>query len=204
MQRYQVFIDEHSIVIGENQKSNQQSDSVLEFFEPMQSDVLLLIEWLSKEKDSVFNVLLHTNKIKEFWKAFQSEFKFIEAAGGLVENEKQEVLFIYRLEKWDLPKGKMEKGETPEESALREVEEECGISNLTLGEELPSTYHIYFYKEKWVLKKTYWYNMSYVGEEKLVPQTEEAITKAVWVNKNKLQEQLSNTYVSLKGLIIGI
>ncbi|MBL4710742.1 MAG: NUDIX domain-containing protein [Flavobacteriales bacterium] len=147
-------------------------------------------------------IYLNVKDVTLFWAFFQKQYKCIEAAGGLVRNSDDQVLFIYRLGKWDLPKGKMEKGETPEQSAVREVEEECGISNLNLGKKLPDTYHIYYHKEQYVLKRTYWFEMGYAGNEELVPQQEEAIEKAIWVDPKQLNDQLSNTYASLKGVIL--
>lgn len=204
MQRYQVFIDEHSIFIGEDRKSIQQFEDIFELYEPTPDDIDLIVEWLSKEKETTQHVFLNTSDPNSLWEKFQSRFKLIEAAGGLVKNSDKEILFIHRLGKWDLPKGKLEKGENPQEAAVREVEEECGISNLKLEAEVEPTYHMYFHKEKWVLKKTYWFNMYYAGKEKLIPQLEEAIEKAEWVKQSNLEKQLENTYSSLKKMIENI
>ena len=92
------------------------------------------------------------------------------------------MLFIFRNGVWDLPKGKVDKHETTHEAAIREVEEECGISHLQMVKKLPSTYHIYQspYKKtmgKWILKETYWYEMKYVGHDEGIPQEEENITE---------------------------
>ena len=201
MQRYQVFIDEHSIFIGEKRKSIQQFDSIFELNEPDVDDLKFVINWMLKEKDSVQHIFLNTKNVEVLWALFQEQFKLIEAAGGRVQNAKNEILFIHRLGKWDLPKGKMEADETPEQCALREVEEECGITNLTLGEKLSNTYHVYVQKNEQILKTTYWFRMKYVGNEELIPQKEEAIEKAVWVKASNLSEQLSNTYNSLVGII---
>ena len=201
MQRYQVFIDEHSIFIGENRKSNQQFKSIFELNDPDSSDIKYILEWLLKERESIQHVFLNSRDPEKIWTLFQQQFVLIEAAGGKVRNAKGEVLFIHRLGKWDLPKGKMEKGETPEQAAIREVEEECGIHGLELGEKLPNTYHVYTQKETLILKTTYWFEMKYKGTEVLVPQKEEAIEKAVWVNPSNFSEQLANTYKSLVGII---
>lgn len=132
---------------------------------------------------------------------FASCFKYIEAAGGKVFNSNGEILAIYRLEKWDLPKGKVEKGESIREAAVREVEEECGISDLKIVKELNSTYHTYWLKGKHVLKQTYWYQMSYSGSETLVPQTEEDIQVVKWLSPDKLDEFKANTYASILEVI---
>lgn len=201
MQRYQVFIDDHSIFIGDQRKSIQQYNCVFELFEPIESDILYLVDWLSKEREATQQIFLNSSDHEALWELFQAQFKVIEAAGGVVKNGNNEALFIYRLGKWDLPKGKLESGEYPKDAAVREVEEECGISDLQLEKELPSTYHMYFHKEKWVLKRTYWFNMKYLGDEELVPQTEESIEKVVWVDSSNLSKQTSNTYSSLMQLL---
>ena len=201
MQRYQVFIDEHSIFIGEKRKSNQQFESIFELNEPDADEINFIIGWLLKEKEAEQHIFLNSKNVEHLWALFQEQFSLIGAAGGKVHNSNGELLLIYRLGKWDLPKGKMEAGETPEQSALREVEEECGIKNLKLGKQLLNTYHVYVQKEERILKTTYWFEMSYAGNEQLTPQKEEAIEKAVWVSTSDLSVQLSNTYKSLVGLL---
>jgi 8-oxo-dGTP pyrophosphatase MutT (NUDIX family) len=131
------------------------------------------------------------------WERFQSEFEYIEAAGGLVENEEGLILLIYRLGKWDLPKGKREKGETVRQCAKREVQEECAITNLTVGKELPSTYHCYPNKDGWALKRTYWFKMSTYHQVNLKPQTEEGIEKVIWAPNATIEEAKQNTYQSI-------
>jgi 8-oxo-dGTP pyrophosphatase MutT (NUDIX family) len=135
--------------------------------------------------------------IDELFEVFRSFFKTIEAAGGLVKNKQQEYLFIFRNGKWDLPKGKIEKGESIENGAIREVEEECGISPLQIKRTLAPTYHIYSLEEKNILKPTYWFEMLYKGHQVLTPQTEEGITKAEWVSKNNFDKIKQNTFPSI-------
>jgi len=129
---------------------------------------------------------------------FMSMFTIIDAAGGLVRNDKGQWLFIYRNGKWDLPKGKIEKGEKIKTAAIREVEEECGIAKLKIVKELSSTYHIYSLEEKTVLKRTYWFKMACADTSPLVPQTEEGITDVKWFNLEEVQHALKNTYGSIK------
>ncbi len=136
--------------------------------------------------------------------AFFKHFKHIEAAGGIVQNDKKEILFIYRLNKWDLPKGKMEPGEKPEECALREVEEETGATRLTLEKKAGETYHTYNAFGKHFIKTTHWYHMSCPSRQTLTPQTEEDITAIQWVKKTKLAEPLANTYPSIKDILNGV
>ena len=121
----------------------------------------------------------------------------IAAAGGLVKNNKGKYLFIYRLNKWDIPKGKIELNEEIKTAAIREVEEECGITNPIVSGQLPSTFHTYTRKGKKYLKRTYWFNMNYSGNEKVVPQLEEDITKVEWLHKNDFDKIKENTYLSI-------
>ncbi len=134
---------------------------------------------------------------------FTGNFKVIKAAGGIVKRADNEdlVLMIFRLGKWDLPKGKMEKGESTEKSAVREVEEECGIGGLKIIRRLPETRHMYFHKDRWVMKETVWYEMVTDDRRDLIPQTEEGITEVRWVSLNKLPELLKNSYSSIASLL---
>ena len=145
------------------------------------------------------------NRDKELlFEYFSSMFRNIEAAGGLVKNEKGAYLFIFRNGKWDLPKGKREKGEGINECAVREVEEECGIKGLSIIKKLPSTFHTYYLEERAVLKQTYWYEMECSDNSKLKPQKEEGITKVKWIKKKKFDMVLQNTYESIKEVIMAI
>jgi ADP-ribose pyrophosphatase YjhB (NUDIX family) len=131
----------------------------------------------------------------------KKQFKYIEAAGGLIR-QNQNYLFIYRLGKWDLPKGKLDEGETPAQAAIRECEEECGITQLEIIEQLPSTYHIYYYKNRYALKQTYWYLMKSSHNATLVPQTSENIEKVEWLDESAVKNTVvKNTYPSVLDLI---
>ena len=138
-------------------------------------------------------VLWHPD-LKALQKAFSKNFKSIEAAGGIVENEKKELLFIYRLDKWDLPKGKVEKDEKVKVTAVREVEEECGVEIEKREDLLCKTYHVYELNGKVILKRTTWYKMKVKGSPKLIPQKEEGITTASWVAPLGIKVKMKNTY----------
>ena len=138
---------------------------------------------------------------KKAWKTFKDGHRKIAAAGGLVTNKKGQLLLIHRRGWWDIPKGKIDKGETIEEAAVREVEEECGIDKITLGDALPTTWHCYKYKGRRAIKPTYWFNMSVPGNPKLIPQTEEDITDVKWVKPEKLENYLSKMYPALVELV---
>lgn len=137
----------------------------------------------------------------EFWEALKERFTRIEAAGGLVTNTNGEILFIKRLGKWDLPKGKLESGEDIPTCALREVEEECGITGHRILEEMPSTYHTYKLGDTHIMKKTYWFWMKVEGSPDLTPQTEEDITETVWLKEREWSKVEKNTYPSIKSLL---
>ncbi len=125
--------------------------------------------------------------------------KKIIAAGGLVLNEQKEILFIFRRGKWDLPKGKLDDNETITACAVREVEEETGLKNITLGNFITKTNHEYF--DKWineeVIKETWWYEMFASNNEQLIPQTEEDIEQIIWSNTSTVQKCLLNTYPNI-------
>jgi hypothetical protein len=127
--------------------------------------------------------------VKTLFKDVKKKLTQISAAGGLVENSKGEFLFIFRNKKWDLPKGKVEKGEKLKVTAVREVEEECGVTIEKRGQKLCKTYHIYEINGKVVLKRTNWYKMYVKGAPKLIPQKEEGITTASWVAATGGKEQ---------------
>jgi 8-oxo-dGTP pyrophosphatase MutT (NUDIX family) len=122
----------------------------------------------------------------------------LTAAGGWVENGFGEVLWIYRLKTWDLPKGKLEKGENIEDCAVREVEEECGLSGLQLGVKLTETRHEYDQNGQHFVKTTHWYHMTVPGRPKLSPQTEEGIEWVRWVERHEWENQLKESYATIQ------
>ena len=128
---------------------------------------------------------------------FCSHFQEVPAGGGLVRNRAGQYLLIYRHELWDLPKGKQEPGETIEACALREVGEETGLHHLRLGGRICVTHHTYELFGQKILKHTYWYAMTDERAESLLPQAEEDISRAEWVDKDRLPEYLEGTYPSI-------
>ena len=138
---------------------------------------------------------------EEAWEEFKTNFKIIEAAGGLVINDERQLLMIFRLGKWDLPKGKIEKGEGVEEAAIREVEEECGIDGLKISHPMKNTYHTYRLNEKAILKITYWFQMKTSFSGDLSPQLEEDIHEAKWMNRDKVAELIPDTYGNIARLL---
>jgi len=131
------------------------------------------------------------------------QLKIIQAGGGLVLNEHNELLLIFRRGSWDLPKGKLDPGESIEACALREVEEETGVGNLTLIDFLGITQHQYFdpYLKEEVIKESHWYTMSVKGVPALIPQTEEDITDIKWVPLSAVNALIADSFASIKEII---
>jgi 8-oxo-dGTP pyrophosphatase MutT (NUDIX family) len=148
------------------------------------------------------NIILPTGQQQPFFELMRKKYYFITAAGGLIKKG-EGYLFIFRHQKWDLPKGKLEKNELPEVAAIRECEEECGVKELNIIRPLPFTYHLYEYKGSLALKQTYWYLMetNYAGV--LTPQEEESITAVEWFKEDKIRsEVMQNSYHTITDLLI--
>lgn len=157
---------------------------------------------IAKDYKSLHNELETTNQLftenaMESMFDFFQNFKFIEASGGVVQYGNL-FLFIKRNGCWDIPKGKIEKNETPESAAIREIQEECGIKGeMRIRKKLTSTYHTYEFKNKSILKKTHWFMLDYMGEMNTKPQLEEGITEIIWIGKDEFHKIKSNTYSSI-------
>lgn len=190
---YNIYVDEKRLIVAENLPeglSNYQniSQEII--------DLKLIYNLIKKSNQTQF--LFLCKNAKTTLKKFSKSIRLIEAAGGLVRNERKECLVIFRNGIWDLPKGKIEEGEKSRKAALREVEEECGIKVKKAGRKICKTYHIYQQRnQELALKKTHWYRMKAEGQDKLKPQKEEGITKACWFTKEKLSVLTKNTYPSI-------
>ena len=145
--------------------------------------------------------ILFTTGIERSKKLLWKHFTVIRAAGGLIENEKNEILMIFRRGKWDLPKGKLDNGETLEACAVREVQEETGLKNVDLNKFITTTFHTYNEFGRHILKESHWYSMKASSFQPLQPQTEEDILQIEWVKPAALGEKLSNTFPSVKDVI---
>lgn len=130
----------------------------------------------------------------------KSFYKVVKAAGGVVFNEEQKILMMYRLGKWDLPKGKRDDNEKAKQTAVREVEEECGIK-VQLTEKLCTTWHTYTMGTRKILKRTKWYRMNCTDESAMQPQIEEGIEKLEWMTEKEVQTALLNSYSSIRYVI---
>lgn len=161
--------------------------------------VISLIKALKSKK--VSGIYLYHSFREKLEKHFLKLFPMIEAAGGLVKHQDGRFLFIYRNDKWDLPKGKIEKEEIVLNAAMREVSEETGVADLIVSKPLPTTYHIYNANGKYKLKLTYWFLMKTKYYSTLVPQIEENIQKAEWKTEEEITGLLKNAYENIKIVI---
>lgn len=212
-----VFINEKKVRIMKHSDKldNSNYDLCLEGGDPIVSSLLQgkilvkkaelvqmmdLIKIMEKKNLPLLESVIFTfEKKKKAEKYFKEHFEIIEAAGGIVEKE-DDILMMFRRKKWDLPKGKLEKDETREEGAKREVEEECNVK-VKVKDKIGTTYHTYVHKEKRILKKTYWYAMDIVSDKRMKPQLEEDIELVKWMNNKEVKEALKNSFKSIEEII---
>ena len=169
------------------------------FHEPSQDIIIRLLYLLRTRKMKELDSITLVTKDKKGMKSFiKSRFMIIKAAGGVV-SKKDKVLMIYRLGKWDFPKGKFDKGETPAECAKREVEEETNVK-VKLGSHICNTWHTYTQNRKSILKKTYWYAMDSINDSGMKPQEEEGIMEILWLSESDAKTALINSYPSMRYL----
>lgn len=196
-QSYKIFINNRlfSIMSDAGAAANIKGTLVVNYDSAQTLSVLMDLAH-SEAKFFPHVIILHNDPSRVLNK-IESLTKVIEAAGGAVKNSEGKLLMIHRRGKWDLPKGKIDKGETPEKAAVREVEEECGVSGLRITRTLSPTYHTYKEGDKLILKKTHWYEMSTSDSKKLVPQAEEGITKCEWRDEAGVAQALEDTFHSV-------
>lgn len=145
-------------------------------------------------------IFLHSN-FEELKKAFLKKFMIVEAAGGAVLNPANELMFIFRRGKWDLPKGKIDEGEDTVAAALREVREETGLNEIDLIKPLLTTYHTYNESGHHILKPSHWFLMRTIQTEGWTPQTEEDIFEIKWADQQNFDEYLNNTFPSIRDVV---
>ena len=191
----QIFYKEKPIIISD--KKSDLKDSLI--INPELFENLDLLKLLTKKR--VNSIGIFSNEYEFILNMFKKKYPEIIAAGGKVINNKSEILFIYRNKKWDLPKGKAEKNEIISETALREVEEETGIKNLSIIKPLDKTYHIFKRGGKNYLKSTYWFEMKSDFIGKFKPQKKEGITRVEWIGIENLSSILAKSYANIRLLI---
>lgn len=178
------------LVLAESLTENTEN---IQLIDHQQFDIEKLFKQCKANKSAI-TYFIQISQPADCFNRIKKKLKVIKAAGGLVKNGEGNYLFIYRLGKWDLPKGKVDTGESMRKAAVREVEEECGIPVDYLGQKITTSYHVYQLKGELVLKKTNWYEMGVNKVPKLKPQLEEDITEALWLSKAKFGKVRKNTY----------
>jgi len=189
---YKVFVNDVPIILSTQENTGSQYINL----NIKKAKIKELIHKV--ETGELHYINLYHKKEHKLLKHLKKKLKVIVAAGGLVYNSQNEILFIYRNKKWDLPKGKAEKGENIEETAIREVEEETHVQGLEIVRFLQTTYHIINRNGKYKLKETHWYEMKTDFEGELIPETSEGIKKAKWKNFEKSQKALLKSYANIK------
>jgi len=197
---YKIYINETPLILCQSKDLYQVgrglNNVLVNVYSGKTKHFLQVVDMLEKT-DRWEAVILHDEESKPMWKAFKSLFQIIRAAGGVVENPTGEILMIHRLGYWDLPKGKIEKGEKKKFAAVREVIEETGISQVSLGKSIGKTYHTYRLKNGVrILKRTFWYAML-APSQQLTPQTEEDISLAEWKRWDQEKDGLIPIYKNI-------
>lgn len=189
---YKVFVNDRSLFLT----NEVQKETDFQIFLLESIDIKKLIVKMYQNK--IHNVFLYHPDEKLIMKTLKAKIPVVKAGGGLVYNAKGEILFIFRNGKWDLPKGGTEKNETMEETAMREVEEETGVSGLSISKKLQKTYHVFKRNGRYKLKQTYWYEMQSNFDGIPEGQAEEGIERVEWINPNDVHKVLENSYENIK------
>lgn len=201
---YKIYVNERLLMLCSAEEASALQASAGLLIAPYSGKIKTLFQYidtLEKQSPRVTSIALFSDELGQLWKDFTDLYRCIEAAGGLVENENGELLMIFRRGWWDLPKGKIDAGETAEAAAVREVAEETGIGGLQLHRLFDTTYHTYRdEKNRRCLKITYWFLLS-THRQPLLPQAEEDIEQAVWVSKAELIAAPRRLYASLQDLL---
>lgn len=194
---YKVFFNDRKLILTDDFTRHFQVNFGLFYKYRDIEDLTELISVYSK-LSKIETLYLFHHDIERLRKDFRKCFISVPAAGGLVRNKNGKFLMIYRRGKWDLPKGKLEKKESIDAAALREVEEECGIHDINIVRPLLSTYHTYKYKKGLALKKTSWFEMLYTGNKTPKPQISEDIQKVKWVKAKNLEQYLEVSFPAIR------
>lgn len=200
---YTLYFDFRKVTVSDDDPCCTCDASALLLFNPDDKSFETAYNLFLNEK-SYSSLYIKTDRPDHYTRLLQKNFTLINAAGGVIENENGEILMIFRNGKWDLPKGKQEEGEAIEETAVREVQEECSISTIETGELLCITHHTYNMNGEDTLKDTYWYKMKTSSTESLKPQMEEGIDEVRWFSKPDLASIAQNTWPSVTNVLTNI
>ena len=196
---YKVFFNQKPLIL--TNKIQYLSDTEPLLFIKYTS-VTQIIKALKSSKNS--KVFLYHKDMDKLWKGFKKKFPIVEAAGGLVKRTDNKLLFIFRNNKWDLPKGGVEKKELIIDAAKREVTEETGVTDIIVEKRISETYHIFKKGKRFRLKKTYWFKMSTTYMGKTNPQTEEGIEKTKWVSYKNIEDILNDAFENIRIIVLEV
>jgi 8-oxo-dGTP pyrophosphatase MutT (NUDIX family) len=186
---YKVFIKESLLIL-----SDTPQEGAINYLGTEQ--LRNLVKSMALEENSKFYVW--SSDLPKLWQSFKSLFRIIDAAGGAIKSPEGDLLMIYRYGHWDLPKGKIEAGESKEEGAIREVMEECGVDEPAIIGVLPTTYHYYELKGEPILKRSFWFAMELDKNTPLKPQLEEDISQVIWCDAAKVEELKNHSYGNIR------
>jgi 8-oxo-dGTP pyrophosphatase MutT (NUDIX family) len=192
-----IYVNDRRIFICSNEEKSEDADIYLRLTGEEMKEELSGIITAFEENTLTKTLTFQTPHVDKTFNTIKNIYTIMEAAGGLVFNSSGQLLMIYRNDRWDLPKGKIEKDERSDNAAMREVEEECGVSQLSITKQGLTTYHTYPYKEKRILKCTYWYHMICNDATPPQPQHEEGISEAKWMDRNELRSAMAQSYASV-------
>ena len=198
---YRIYLEKKSIVICHPQEQALSDPNAIRYSIGEKDDIRSIVQMFETPGSNLGRIFIPTDDVESTYIAICAEFRQVDAGGGLVSNRRGDFLLINRGGLWDLPKGHREEGEDIRVTALREVQEETGVKDLTLKDLICITDHCYRRDGIWHLKHTWWFDMLYTAPADLIPQTEEDITKAAWVAKSSLPDFLDNTYPSITEVV---
>lgn len=195
-----IYVKGTPLIITDNLQNYKKDGGILPVEVSKEEDVQDVLEYL---ESSPFHskAVLHGASKASIYNNLNQQCELLQASGGVVWNDLGQVLLIFRHNHWDLPKGKIEKGESKEAAALREVKEECGVGELSLNNYFTTSYHTYWRKQTRMLKQTFWYEMSCNDKGSIKPQTMEGITDVKWADQSAIQKAIKQTFPNLQEVL---
>ncbi len=197
---YKIYVNRTPLVLSTAPPATPDTSQLVAPYSGQPKTLLHYVDMMEKSR-RFQQVVLFYDDVTKLFQDFCTHFQIVEAAGGIVYNERQEILLIFRRDTWDLPKGHIDPGETPEQAALREVREETGLQELVLHDFAGMTYHTFRDRQnRRTLKPTHWFRMS-ARQTTLCLQAEEDIEQAAWVTSESFAQLRSNAFESVSELL---